>query len=132
MLTIILFIIVLSVLVFVHELGHFITAKRAGVRIDEFSIGFPPRLWSKVKNGTRYSIGAIPFGGWVKMYGEDESELHAPGSFGALPVGRRAIVLAAGVFMNLVLAVVLMAAVAFLGQPTLITNENRALAKDDA
>ncbi len=132
MLTIILFIIVLSVLVFVHELGHFITAKRAGVRIEEFSIGFPPRLWSTTRGETRYSIGAIPFGGWVKMYGEDESELNAPGSFGALSLGKRALVLAAGVLMNLLLAVVLMSVVAAIGQPSLITDENRAQARDAA
>jgi len=130
MFTVILFIIVLSVLVFVHELGHFLTAKRAGARVDEFSIGFPPRIFSKKRDGTRYSIGAIPFGGFVKIYGEDETELKERGSFGSLSVGKRAIVLASGVAMNVLLAILLMSVNALIGQPSLVTDENRAYAKD--
>lgn len=132
MLTVIIFILVLSLLVFVHELGHFITAKRAGARIDEFSIGFPPRLWSTHKDGTRYSIGAIPFGGYVKIFGEDEAQKDEPGAFGTLSVGKRAWVLTAGVLMNLLLAVVLMAFVSALGQPTTVTDANIHNAKDVA
>jgi regulator of sigma E protease len=69
--SIILFIIILAVLVFVHELGHFLIAKKTGVRVDEFSVGFPPRLFSFKKGETLYSLNAIPFGGYVKIFGED-------------------------------------------------------------
>ena len=70
MLTWIIFIIVIGVLIFVHEFGHFIFAKRAGMRVDEFGFGFPPRLWGIKKGETIYSINLIPFGGFVKILGE--------------------------------------------------------------
>ena len=72
--TIVLFLIILSVLVFVHELGHFISAKRAGIRVDEFAIGFPPRIYGKKVGETVYSLNLIPFGGYVKIFGEDGEE----------------------------------------------------------
>lgn len=72
--SIVLFIIILAVLVFVHELGHFLIAKKTGVRVDEFSVGFPPRLFSFRKGETLYSLNAIPFGGYVKIFGEDPNE----------------------------------------------------------
>ncbi|HTE66476.1 MAG TPA: site-2 protease family protein, partial [Candidatus Binatia bacterium] len=69
--TIAAFLAVLVVLVLVHELGHFIVAKRAGITVQEFGIGFPPRIGSVIWRGTRYSINWIPLGGFVKMLGED-------------------------------------------------------------
>src|SRR3954465_12839212 len=80
--SIVLFLIVLAVLVFVHELGHFVVAKLSGIRVDEFAIGFPPRLFSFKKGETNYSINLIPFGGYVKMFGEnpDEASLSGPDS----------------------------------------------------
>ncbi|MDO8564869.1 MAG: RIP metalloprotease RseP [bacterium] len=72
--TIILFFIILGALIFVHELGHFLVAKRAGIRVDEFALGFPPRLFSKTVGETKYSLNLIPFGGYVKIYGEDGDE----------------------------------------------------------
>lgn len=69
--TVILFLIILGALVFVHELGHFISAKRAGIRVDEFALGFPPRLLSKRIGETEYVLNLIPFGGYVKIFGED-------------------------------------------------------------
>ncbi|MFH1402572.1 MAG: RIP metalloprotease RseP [Patescibacteria group bacterium] len=68
---IIIFIIVLAILIFVHELGHFIFAKKTGLFVEEFSIGFPPRIFSFKKGETKYSVGAIPLGGYVKIFGED-------------------------------------------------------------
>ena len=71
--TIILFILILGVLIFVHELGHFVTAKFFGIRVDEFGMGLPPRaakLFSR--SGTDYTLNWIPFGGFVKIYGEDD------------------------------------------------------------
>ena len=69
--TVLAFLAVLVVLVLVHELGHFIAAKRAGITVQEFGIGFPPRITSVVWHGTRYSLNWIPLGGFVKMLGED-------------------------------------------------------------
>jgi regulator of sigma E protease len=77
--SVILFIIILAVLVFVHELGHFLIAKKAGVRVDEFAVGFPPKLFSFKKGETTYSINLIPFGGYVKIFGEDPNEESAKG-----------------------------------------------------
>ena len=68
--SVMLFIIILAVLVFVHELGHFIAAKRSGIRVDEFGIGFPPRLFSWRRGETLYSFNLIPLGGFVKIKGE--------------------------------------------------------------
>lgn len=108
MLTAIIFIIILGVLVLVHEFGHFITAKRAGMKVEEFGFGFPPKLWSIKRGETRYSINLIPFGGFVKIMGEDGEERENPESFGAKPARTRAFVIAAGVLMNVVLAIVLL------------------------
>ncbi|MEI7513425.1 MAG: site-2 protease family protein [bacterium] len=70
----ILFIVILAVLVFIHELGHFLIAKKTGVRVDEFAVGFPPKLFSFKRGETVYSLNAIPFGGYVKIFGEDPNE----------------------------------------------------------
>ena len=69
-----LFIIVLGALIFVHESGHFLFAKRAGVRVERFSLGFGPPLWRRQKGETEYRVSAIPLGGYVKMYGEQIDE----------------------------------------------------------
>ena len=75
----VLFIIILAILVFIHELGHFLIAKKAGVRVDEFAVGFPPKLFSFKKGETTYSINLIPFGGYVKIFGEDPNEESSKG-----------------------------------------------------
>lgn len=69
--TLVLFFIILGALIFVHELGHFIAAKKAGIRVDEFALGFPPRIIGRKVGETEYNINLIPFGGYVKIYGED-------------------------------------------------------------
>ena len=130
MLTLIGFIIVLSVLVLAHEAGHFFVAKRAGVKIEEFGIGFPPKLFSFKRGETVYSFNLIPFGGFVKMFGEDESEVKEEGSFGSLTISKRAQILVAGVVMNFILAVVLMAIVSGMGRPAIVDDSNMAIAKD--
>ncbi|MEK9194627.1 MAG: site-2 protease family protein, partial [Patescibacteria group bacterium] len=74
---IILFVIIgLSLLILVHELGHFLTAKIFGVKVEEFGLGFPPRLFGKKRGETTYSVNALPFGGFVKIYGEDDGDLN--------------------------------------------------------
>jgi regulator of sigma E protease len=117
------FIAILVVLVLVHELGHFLVAKRAGITVEEFGIGFPPRIGSLMFRGTRYSLNWIPLGGFVKMLGEDgdvevrrlresglsdeEVEHAMAGAFNRRPVWVRIGVLLAGVVMNFVLAAAL-------------------------
>jgi regulator of sigma E protease len=128
------FIGILVVLVLVHELGHFIVAKRAGITVEEFGIGFPPRVGSVVWRGTRYSLNWIPLGGFVRMLGEDgdvevkrlreqgmnedEVEHAMAGAFNRRPVWIRVLVLLAGVAMNFLLAAGLFAAA--VSMPTLI------------
>src|SRR5213083_977152 len=89
-----LFILVLSVLVFVHELGHFVTAILFKIRVEEFAIGFPPRAFSIRRNGIDYSINWLPLGGYVKIVGEN-GDSDDPRSFGRAPAWQRIIVLAA-------------------------------------
>jgi regulator of sigma E protease len=121
--TILAFVVVLVVLVLVHELGHFVAAKLAGITVEEFGIGFPPRVASVTWRGTRYSVNAIPLGGFVKMLGEDGEgdaermrqrglspaavERAMRGAFNRKPIWLRIIVLVAGVIMNFILAVFL-------------------------
>jgi regulator of sigma E protease len=111
--TVLYFVITLGVLVFVHEFGHFITAKLCGMRVDRFSIGFPPRAFGKMFGDTDYCVSWIPVGGYVKIAGMiDESfdtdflaqELQ-PWEFRAKPVWQRMLVIAGGVIMNILLAV---------------------------
>ncbi|HEX6507014.1 MAG TPA: site-2 protease family protein, partial [Chloroflexota bacterium] len=97
------FFVILAVLILVHELGHFTLAKIMGVRVEEFGLGFPPRLRSWSKSGTVYSLNAVPLGGFVKMLGEN-GEDNDPDSFGAKPPWQRLLILIFGPLMNLVLA----------------------------
>src|SRR3989338_7688503 len=74
MIDIIIFIFILGVLVLIHELGHFIAAKKNGVKVEEFGFGFPPRLWGIKRGETLYSVNLIPIGGFVKVFGEEYQE----------------------------------------------------------
>lgn len=106
-LTIVLFILVFSVLVLAHEFGHFIIAKRNGIKVEEFGIGFPPRLWGRKKGETVYSINAIPFGGFVKLLGMESVKKGGKKSlknFNDRSMRVRAKVMVAGVMMNLFVA----------------------------
>jgi len=96
----------------VHELGHFWAARRAGIHVEEFSIGMGPRLLSVMKNETRYSLKLLPIGGSCAMLGEDESAEGNPRSFGSKSVGWRIVVITAGAFMNFVLALLITTIVA--------------------
>lgn len=109
---VLIFIIALSVLVLVHEFGHYIAAKLNGVRVDEFGLGLPPRIVGKNKWGTLWSLNWLPIGGFCKMYGEDPSEKGAgtaKDSFLTKKPTQKAIIVVGGVLMNLVLAVVIFA-----------------------
>jgi len=130
-LTVIVFVLMLLALVLAHELGHFLAAKRAGCRVDEFAFGFPPRLWSWKKGGTRYSFNLLPIGGYVKIEGEDmQDENPGPDSFGSKSIPWRLVILSAGVAMNIVLAVVLLTIQAGIGVPTVVTPENERIVRD--
>lgn len=102
--TFLLFFITLSLLILVHEWGHFYAARKLGVRVEEFGFGFPPNIVSTVKNGTRFVLNLLPIGGYVKIYGEQGEGSNDPKSFASRPVWQRFIIVAAGVFMNAVLA----------------------------
>lgn len=122
------FIFVLGVLIFIHELGHFLVAKRVGIFVERFSIGFPPYIFSKQKGDTTYSIGLIPLGGFVKMKGEnpEEESTGSDDEFMAKSVGQRAAVIFAGPFMNYVLAIFLMIGILYFGgQP--VFDETRVV-----
>lgn len=121
-LTILIFLLILSILVFVHEAGHFFVAKWSGIKVEEFGFGLPPRAWGKKVGETIYSLNWLPFGGFVKLFGEDEAgsgkvttkqatEDTTPTdpsrAFTAKPLKNRISVVVAGVFMNLILAITL-------------------------
>lgn len=111
---ILLFIVTIGILIFVHEFGHFITAKLNGIGVTEFAIGMGPKLFSFIKNGTKYSIRLLPFGGYCRMLGQESFMEGEEGvvsdkehSFSEKPVLRRISVILAGPLMNIILAFVL-------------------------
>ena len=110
-LTGIVFILVFGVLILVHEWGHFYAARRAGIKVEEFGFGLPPRAWGIKKGETIYSLNWIPFGGFVRLYGEDSYDpklLHDERSFVSKNVWQRTKVIVAGVVMNFILAILLL------------------------
>src|SRR3954469_65899 len=117
MTTILAFVFVLGVLVFVHELGHFLAAKRVGIRVLKFQLGFNPTVLSFRRGDTEYGIGALPLGGYVKMAGEnpDEARTGSPDEFLSRSKWERFQVLIMGPTMNLLLAFVLTAVVLYRG-----------------
>ncbi|MEI7810559.1 MAG: RIP metalloprotease RseP [bacterium] len=132
--SILIFIIILLVLVLVHESGHFFTAKGFGIRVDEFGFGFPPKLYGKKYGETEYTINVLPFGGFVKIFGENPDEENTNGpeasrSFVNKPKWQQAIVLFAGIFSNFLLACVLFSIVFMMGSP-LATDSIPAGAKE--
>src|SRR5512142_816076 len=98
---------VLSLLLLVHELGHFIVARRAGIRVEEFGFGLPPRIWGVKRGEVLYSINLIPLGAFVRMTGENGEDSFDERSFGAKGKLARAAVLVAGPAMNFLAAAVL-------------------------
>jgi regulator of sigma E protease len=117
MITIILFILILSLLVFVHEFGHFSVAKWAGMKVEEFGFGFPPKLFGIKKGETLYSVNLIPLGGFVKIFGESGEERDDPRSFAGKSKRKRFLVLVAGVVMNALFAWLLLAGGFMYGLP---------------
>ncbi len=118
LITILVFIVMLSVLVLIHELGHYLVARKFGIKVEEFGFGFPPRVWGKKIGETLYSINLLPIGGFVKLYGEDEAGggkiqiknqksniKDIDRAFFARPIYQRILVVVAGVTMNFLLAI---------------------------
>ncbi len=118
--TVVSFLGVLAVIIIAHELGHFTTAKAFGVRVDEFGIGFPPRLLSIKRGETRYSLNAIPLGGFIKMAGEEDSKV--PRSLAGKSKGARLLVLGAGSLMNAILPILLFS-IAFMVPHDVVTGQ---------
>ncbi len=132
--SVLIFIVVLVVLILVHEFGHFVTAKLAKMRVDEFGIGYPPKLFGVRKGETEYTINALPFGGFVKIFGEDgiatADRTLDPRAFTSKPRFIQAIVLVSGVAMNLLLAYVLFVALLYIGVPRALSDEEVSRARD--
>ncbi|HEX3000504.1 MAG TPA: RIP metalloprotease RseP [Armatimonadota bacterium] len=106
--TILAFIIVLGLAVLLHEFGHFAAAKAMGVRVLEFAFGFPPKLFTLFeRNGTQYSVCALPIGGYVKLAGQEPGEEAGEDGFNSKPVWKRILIIFAGPFMNFVLAAII-------------------------
>lgn len=124
--SILIFIIILGILVFVHEMGHFVFAKLFGIRVDEFGMGFPPRAVRLFKKGeTEYTLNWIPFGGFVKIHGEDSLDADDPDfhrSMMAKKWWQQIIVLVAGVTMNVILAWFIFSGLLMAGSPTLASQ----------
>lgn len=116
------------VIVLVHEFGHFIAAKKLGMRVDEFGFGFPPKLFGKKIGETEYTFNLLPIGGFVKIFGErpDEESISGPDakrSFINKPKWKQAIVLVAGVFFNILLAWALFVGIFIVGAPYSVTDD---------
>lgn len=123
--TIVSFIFVLGLLIFVHELGHFITAKMVGIRVERFSLGFPPRMIGKKVGDTDYCLSWLPLGGYVKMSGMIDESMDvtikgAPWEFQSKPIWQRVFVISAGPFMNILTAIVIYGMIVYfngIGEP---------------
>lgn len=134
--SIFIFIVILIILVLVHEFGHFFSAKKFGIRVDEFGFGFPPKLFSFKKGETEYTFNLVPLGGFVKIFGEnpDEENISGPDSarsFVNKPAWQQAIVLFAGVFMNFMLAWFLFSISFMSGSLTSLGSEPKGFTLDN-
>ncbi len=129
---VIIFIIILAALILVHEFGHFIVAKKFGIKVTEFGLGFPPKVWGVQKGETLYSLNVIPFGGFVKIFGEnpDEESISGPEKERSIVHKNRAIqaaVLVAGVAFNIIFAWILISTGYIMGLPTPVEHTGRGV-----
>jgi regulator of sigma E protease len=120
--SILVFLLVFSALILVHEAGHFFTARWAGVRVLEFGLGFGKKFWKKEKNGVEYSVGVVPFGGYVRMLGEQE-ESDALDSFEKAKLWKRMAITLAGIFMNFVFAIILLSGLFTIGTTPILISD---------
>lgn len=119
--TIIAFILILGILIFVHEFGHFISAKICGVKVEEFGFGFPPKIIRIKKGETYYSVNWIPLGGFVKLLGEEDKDTN-PRSFFMQPIGKRIFIIVSGVIMNYILAIIVLTIGFSIGMAPIISD----------
>lgn len=123
MILIILGVLMLIGLVIAHELGHFLAARRSGVEVEEFGIGFPPKAKSLgKKNGTEYTLNWLPLGGFVRLKGEHDAD-KSKGAYGAATLANKVKIMVAGVIVNAVIAVILMSVVAAVGLPQVLDDQ---------
>ena len=130
---------VLSLLILAHEFGHFIVAKKNGIKVEEFAFGFPPKIWGFKKGETTYNINFLPFGGYVKIVGENSAiekdekgdVVNDPRSFAVKPARVKAYVLVAGVVFNILLAWVLISAGMMIGTPASVSAIPEGVAIED-
>lgn len=129
LISIIAVIIVFSVLILSHEFGHFLMAKKMAVKVEVFSVGFGPNIWSIKKGGTAYTISAIPVGGYVKMAGEEpgEERTGADWEFYSKPIYKRFSIVVAGTAFNYILGFLLFSTVFMIGAPVLSSRIGRIL-----
>lgn len=120
--TLVIFILILGILVFVHELGHFIAARREGVAVEEFGFGFPPKIFGFQRGETIYSINLIPLGGFVRITGEDGADPDNPKSFASKSIFSRFKMLFAGVAANALLTIFLFSIIFFIGAPVVLNG----------
>ena len=123
MLTILAAIFVFGVLVTVHEFGHFITAKMTGMRVDEFAIGFGPKIYQQKDGETLYSLRAIPLGGYNKIAGMDPDDPVEPNAFNSKPISARMLVILAGALMNFILPIILFSGIFMVEGRMQLVNE---------
>lgn len=123
MLTILAAIFVFGVLVTVHEFGHFITAKMTGMRVDEFAIGFGPKIYQQKDGETLYSLRAIPLGGYNKIAGMDPDDPVEPNAFNSKPIPARMLVILAGALMNFILPIILFSGIFMVEGRLQLVNE---------
>jgi len=129
LITIVLFLLILGIIVFFHELGHFFMAKLYGVKVEEFGIGFPPKIFGFKKGETEYTLNWIPLGGFCKIVGEDGEDKKDPRSFGSKSIFQRFQIISAGVIMNFFMAFVIYSIVFMIGAPMDLRNEDLSEAK---
>lgn len=123
MIATLIFILILSLLIIVHEFGHFIAARSNGVRVEHFSLGFGPQVFKKKKNDTEYSVSLIPLGGYVKMAGDSQSEYKGkPDEYLSKPIGSRFQIIFLGPFLNYLLGFLFFWCIFFVGYPSLTTK----------
>lgn len=124
MLLVIIAFISLLLLVITHELGHFLVAKKFGIKVEEFGIGYPPRIWGKKIGETIYSLNWIPFGAFVRIYGHEERIYNDKRSFSSKPIWQRALVILGGVISFWIIAIILLSIVMALGVPSVISDND--------
>jgi len=123
MIATVIFILILSLLIIVHEFGHFIAARKNGVRVEQFSLGFGPQVFKRKKGDTEYSISLIPLGGYVKMAGDNQAEYKGkPDEYLSKLPGRRFQIIFFGPFLNYILGFLFFWCIFFIGYPTLTTK----------